>query len=778
MMSEKQQVYPSHFVTAEKKASKEWCMDYIKAMYYEFTRKDYGFGYNQRDRYKENRLYAHGLQSVNQYKELLTNSDDPKDTFINLNWEIHKKAPKYRDTILGRMDKIEYLISANAIDQLAVDAKRQYKFRKRAEILLSDLLSELQSLSGMPQTPEQQEMPKDMEGLELWLELNYKHALELAIEQGLDVVFYINKFRHILSEMRKDLVDFGVMACKDLIDSNGMVKIRHSDPSRLITSYCKKADFSDITHAGEVISITISDLRQLAGDAFSDQDYEQMARQACGKHGNPSGWQADRLQDGRMPYDDFTLLMVDAEWFSTSKLTYQKITTKYGNTTLKKRSDEFRFKEKDSFSRTHYKVVYKGCWIVDTDYCFNYGLASDMKRVKSNLADTSLSYHIFAPHMVEMRTVSMMDRMRTVLDQIQLTWLKLQDAIASARKKGLAINLDGLDDISYGGKEGEVFKPLQVVEIYNQTGNLLYRTSGVSGLEHTGLPVQELENGMASDVFRFVELMNFYRGELQDVLGVNDVFDASNPNPEVGLGTSKLAMEAANNALQPLYTVDRMLYEQLCKSCVLRLQEAVKIAPIRGIAEVMGREKAEVIEINSDIALHEYVLKIETKPDDYQRQLLEQNLQACLAEQSIDIEDAIYIRRINNLKLAEKYLVYKRKKRAELAAQQAQQQTEMASQQQQESAAMSAQMEQQRMQMEFEMTLQKEQALSQLRLQEELVKHRYRMAELEMQGAIKAEHIDLTGDIDMEIKQKEGEQKLEQIKATPKPTVAPKKKAA
>jgi hypothetical protein len=120
----------------------------------------------------------------------------------------------------------------------------------------------------------------------------------------------------------------------------------------------------------------------------------------------------------------------------------------------------------------------------------------------------------------------------------------------------------------------------------------------------------------------------------------------------------------------------------------------------------IGRYNVSILNEISDLYIYDFGVFIEVSPDEEQQAMLEQNIQMALSKQDINLEDAIDIREVRNLKLANQLLKLKRKKKQE-----ADQKWEMQKQQQQ------AQINQQSQQMAAQASMQKTQAESQAKMQ-------------------------------------------------------------
>ena len=196
--------YPSHEIDPSKKDA-DWVLQYLRTMYAEWKNNSTNslLNGNQYARFVKNRKYADGMQDVDQYKKLLDCDGDA--SYVNLDWSIVPIIPKFIDVIQGLMDKMGHNISSDAIDQLAKDLKKQKKHNMEAVVKLRDVLEELDKIAGKKMaSPEEAGAPLDMEELELHTQINnFKLSVEIAMEEAIQAVLYLNSWDEAARQIRK-----------------------------------------------------------------------------------------------------------------------------------------------------------------------------------------------------------------------------------------------------------------------------------------------------------------------------------------------------------------------------------------------------------------------------------------------------------------------------------------------------------------------------------------------------------------------------------------------
>lgn len=426
-----------------------------------------------------------------------------------------------------------------------------------------------------------------------------------------------------------------------------------------------------------------------------------MAEQARGKFGNPNKFPIGTIHS--MSYDDFKVRVLDLEWFSVDHFAYEKNIDKRGNKHISRTNPK---KEGDNIERHSVKTVYKAKWLIDSEYMWDWGLATDMKRAQSRLMDTSLSYHVFAPIFddVKMQAVGWVERCISIIDQMNLSWFKLQQAIANARPRGFAFDLNTLDDVPLG-RGGRTLTPYEVLKLYVEKGIYPYRRHSADLYNANSRPFEDIPGGMAGEAQEwFADIYNKMQ-LLRDTLGLNELTDASTPDPRTLTTTAKLAAASTNNALYGIIEADRHLLKSLYESVTLRLQTVARTRPNSQYQYAVGKNSLKFFKASPKLSTHEFAIRLEDRPDDEQRAMFMQELQALQMEGQLDIEDIILLKNTDNLKKAQQVMAYKIKKRRKAMQQEAMQQQQMNGQIQQQSVMVAEQAKQQTLQMEhqFEM---------------------------------------------------------------------------
>jgi hypothetical protein len=691
--------FPSHLVDPREKG-RDWILQYAKAAWSSWNNDNpREIFFNARYRYEVYKSYAMGNQSINKYKPLMGIDEESRETWLNIDWSVIPIVPKFRRIALGKLSKVGYNIVATPIDALANEENEEYFAKTKAKIMMREEAKKIDpSLLEAPALQLEPGEAKDMEELEMQMKYTHKHQMAIEAEQGIKLVLEQNQVEKMRERIKEDLFDYGVSGYKEWIDSNGAIKIRTVNPRSIVINHCKKNDFSDASYIGEVIEMTISDLKQMAGNEFTEEEYEDIAKNVIGKFGNPREWPST-LSIYNKGYDTFNVRVLDIEFFSVNEMVYEQRIDRRGNKVYARAKYDDKKKRKDKFERVAYKVVYKGRWIVDTNYIYDYGLCTNMKRAKSSLMDTKLSYHLYAPEFWDMKAHGMMEQIIPIADAIQIAWYRLQNAINQSRPKGIMIEMGALEDIPLGSG-GKQLTPMKVLDLYNKTGTLVYRKADAQGRMTNYKPIEELENGLGRDVMNYWQLIQNHIQMLRDITGMNEMTDGSTPDPRTLTTVAKLAYEGTNNALYGIISGDKKLLEDLSNDIVLRLQDVAEGGEVKGYVRALGGNTMRFFKMSPNVALYEFGIMIEDKPTDDERALLMQQVQAGQAGGLLDIEDAIIIQNTDNLKVAQQLLAYKIRKRREEEEMKAMRQQQMNAEVQMQSAQAAEAAKQQTIQVE------------------------------------------------------------------------------
>ena len=577
-------------------------------------------------------------------------------------------------------------------------------------------------------------LPDTLEEAEILIGANVKTDAEIAAQIGTNMTLSWNNFNDgVFRRNVNDLVALGLAVVKRSNDPNEGIKTEYVDPCNFIHSYTEDPSFEDLIYAGHVKRMSIADLKRLAGHELEEEDFKKIASSVKNKTGNDSSAfnktsYNNSLQRSENGYDQYMVEVLDFEFISVDCIYFEEKENKFGNTNFFMKGFDYEEQQGSVFQRTpskmEVKVVYSGSYIMGgCEILFNYGKAKNIPKNIHDISKVSLSYSAIATNIRNMMPKSMVDSCTGFADMLQLTHLKIQQAIAKAKPDGLIIDIEGLENVQLG--KGGDLQPLELHDIYEQTGVFYYRSKNPEG-GFQNPPVREIGNSIRN-VNELIGLYNHYLKMIRDATGVNEMMDASTPKGDTLVGVQQSAIAAGNNAIYDITNASMILFKKVCEDIVKCLQILPSESVIYQVYEnAVGKENMSVLSSFNDLPMYNFGVQVVKEMEDQDRAYLEQNIQISLQQKELDIEDAIAIRSMKDVNQAERLLVIRRKKRMAAQQQMAQQNSQQQAQIQQASAQATSQAKMQELQMEAQLESQKLQLQAQLEAQLEEVKHQFR----------------------------------------------------
>lgn len=685
--------YPRDSVPPEKK-DKYWGMGHAKATYYDYCNFPSGTCfYQSAQKYEENMLYALGMQPVTKYRKLFGVDDQTNDTWLNLDWSISHVAGTIIDIAISRMCQQEYGIVATPIDEDTKTELDKYISAVKAKILVRDMAAQASpELATHPALHPEANEPEDMEELEMRVQYGESFVRSKDAEEAIQLAFYRNEEKMFRRRLFQDLFYFGITGYDEWLE-DGMPKFRNVNRECVITNYCRWADFRDLHHAGEVIDVDLVDLALVKNDdgtlMFTDEQLEQMATDLAGKFGNPLVvGQSSSFFKG---YDRFKCKVFKVRWLSYNNYVYSDRKNSKGNPVFGEAPSHKINSTSEKYVTKRIQVAYEVKWIVGTDYAYDFKLMKDMPRSKDpkKKAMTSLGYRFIAPNFYEMRAKSMMDRLIPIIDQYQMNVYRCQNIKTRMVANGWWVDLDALENVSLSAG-GEKMKPMDLLQMFFDTGVLVGRSKDIMGDNVNYKPVMPIQNSIFNDLVAVGQDMMQQVQQMKSIVGLNDVTDSSTPNPKMLNGVANMMDQGTNNSLYPMQFAERWLMEKLAGDVYLRMQQAVQRGDVSGYIPALNSNTLKYIKLTTE-SLVDCGIMLEEKPTDDQKQFLVSNMQQNIAAGTLDLSDAVMIVNTNNLKAAEMKLAYKVKKNKAQMQKDAMANQQQTIQGQQQSAAQTAQ---------------------------------------------------------------------------------------
>ena len=671
--------FPSQSVDDATKASEKYGMEVARGIKNEWFRKSAGTGrflQNQRE-FHRLRLYARGEQSIQKYKDEFSINGDL--SYLNLDWKPVPIIPKFVDIVVNGMQDRLFTVKAFAQDPTSVKERTEFVETLERDMIAKDIIKNIQSDLGVEggQVPKD-EVPNTQEELELYMQINYKQSIEIAHEQAIDNVFKRNNYHELKKRLDYDQTVLGISCAKHTFNNTDGIKLEYVDPANLVYSYTDDPNFQDVYYFGEIKQIKSNELKkQFPG--LSDEEFEE-----CVKKSTKMNQYDYTHNDSNDSYDSNTLTVMYFNWKTWEQSVFKVKETSSGAKKAIKKDDTFN-PPKDQRSRFQKiaqarEVVYEGVLVLGANKLLKWEKAKNMVRPDSNLNTVMMNYIVSAPRFYKGKIESLVSRMVTYADLIQLTHLKLQQVIQRMTPSGVFVDADGLSEIDLGN--GTNYNPQEALNLYFQTGSIIGRSMNADGDMNPGkVPIQELPGGGGQQSQLLIQAYNYYLNMIRDVTGLNEARDGSDPDPNALVGVQKLAAANSNTATRHILHSSLYLTISLAEAISIRIKDVLEFHPQRdAFITSIGRFSVGALKEVGSLHLHDFGIFLELDPDADEKQLVENNIQAALSRDQIYLEDVIDIRQIKNIKLANQLLKYKRAKKAKQDQERAQQNIQAQSQ--------------------------------------------------------------------------------------------------
>ena len=736
--------FPSQVVSDQEKVSQDYGLQVGRAIQNEWFSSNSGstrFRSNQTT-FHNLRLYARGEQPVQKYKDELSINGDL--SYLNLDWKPVPILSKFVDIVVNGIADRSFDITTYSQDPYGVSKRTAYMesiIRDKQTEELNNFAQENFGINLFENPPET--LPDSQEELDIHMQLTYKQGIEIAEETALNTLLDENRYDLTKRRTYLDLATLGIGAVKNNFSESEGVTIDYVDPAYLVYSYTEDPYFQDIYYAGEVKFVPINEIKKQFPNLTQDQ-LERIQQQGTQNYGVFDTNVGNGYNNNR---DSNVIQVLYFNYKTYMNEVYKVKETATGATKIIIRNDQFdppveMLEEQFGKMSRSLEVLYEGVMIVGTDIMLKWEMAKNMMRPKSDVSKVKMNYAITAPRMYKGRIESLVSKCTGFADMVQLTHLKLQQVLQRMIPDGVYLDADGINEVDLGN--GTNYNPQEALNMFFQTGSIIGRSFTQDGDMNPGkVPIQEVPTGSGGQKLQtLISTYNYYLQMIRDVTGLNEARDGSTPDSRALVGVQKLAAANSNTATRHILDSGLYLTKELCECLSLRISDIIEYHPAKeAFITKIGRFNVGLLEEMSDLYMHDFGISLELTPDEEQKSLLENNIQAALQQGSIDLSDAIDIREVRNIKLANQLLKVKQKKRQERL--QVEQQANIQAQ---------AQANAQAQQVAAQAEIQKDQALFQTKAQLEQLKGQLRQQEMATEVAAKKELMGLEFQYNMQLK--------------------------
>jgi hypothetical protein len=718
--------FPDQLASDSSKASMDYGLSVASAIESEWFRREGGSSrfYSNRDTYHKLRTYAMGDQSVAKYKNELSINGDI--SYLNLDWTPVPIIPKFVDIVVNGMSNRLFEVKAEAVDSVSTNKKSFYKNSIETQMMNKEGFERAGvALGKSPFSMDPDMLPDSDDELELHMMIDYKDDIEIAEEKAITTVMYQNNYELIKRQIDEDATVLGISALRHSFNTHDGIKIDYVDPANMIWSPTEDPNFDDCYYFGEVKNVNITELKKI-DPSLTQEDIKEISKMS-------SKWDAQQGVRGGEQAENFdhnTATLLYFSYKTDKNIVYKKKVTSSGGDKVLKKDDSFNPPEDEEarFEKLSKRidVWYEGVFILGTNKILRWEVMKNMVRPKSSIQKVYAPFAVTAPRMYRGQIDSLVKRMIPFADQIQLLHLKLQQVTSKMTPDGVYMDVDGLSSINLGN--GASYTPQEALNMYLQTGSVIGRSYNEDGeYNHGKIPIQELtSSGANAKISSLINMYNYNLSMIRSVTGLNEARDGSTPDPNALVGVQKMAALNSNTATRHVLKAGLFLTQRIAECIGYRVSDLLEYSDMKeDFIKNIGRASVEILNEIKDLHIHDFGIYIELAADEEEKGVLENNIQASLSAQKIDIDDAIDIRGVKNVKIASQLLkVRKRRKdkldqkrqesniqaqsqanqQASAVAEQGKQQTISAKGQVEGSLLeMKSQLEMQRMQQEFEL---------------------------------------------------------------------------
>ena len=702
-----------------------------------------------RDKFHQNfqnfhnlRLYARGEQSIQKYKDELAIDGDL--SYLNLDWKPVPILPKFVDIVVNGISQRTFDINAFAQDPVCSKQRTDYALGLLTDINAREFLQQVQTTLGVNafNAPDPNTAPQDKEELEVHLQMDFKQSVEVAEEEVINQILDKNKYDLTRQRINYDLAVLGIGAVKTNWNESEGVTVDYVDPATLVWSYTEDPNFQDIWYCGEVKGISMSELKK-EFPALTPAELEEIQKY-------PGNQNYIRNWNGRQ--DDNTIQVLYFEYKTFTNQVFKLKENNYGLEKVLEKQDTFMPPE-DAVGygklERSIEVLYSGAKILGHPQMLKWNMAKNMTRPVADTVKVNMNYAMCAPRMYKGRINSLVNRVTGFADMIQLTHLKIQQVLSRMVPDGVYMDVDGLAEVDLGN--GTNYNPKEALNMYFQTGSIVGRSLTQDGDINRGkVPIQELNssNGQAK-ISSLIQTYQYYLQMIRDVTGLNEARDASTPDKDSLVGLQKLAAANSNTATRHILQGSLFLTHRICENISLRVADSLAYPTTRAALEnSISQYNTATLDELAALNIHDFGIFLNLEPDEEEKAQLEQNIQIALKENQIYLEDAIDIREVKNLTLANQFLKYRRKKKQEQDQKVQKEMMQAQAQAQAQAREQEAMAEVQKQQALAESQAQLKKVDMELALQKMQVElnHKMQMAELQHQYDMQLKQMDIQKD--------------------------------
>lgn len=624
--------FPNERGESHSKKEQQWYIAYLSSMLHRYTTGD-----NSELRYNWEYLntlekYAKGTQGNQKVKEKLLRKNKKTGKFTGRMKDVFQTLdilPEMIDVIISTNMKADYKPQSVAVDEASIkDKNLEMELMK---FVIEQRTQEFLKFMGIkPDVPLTDDEISNFTSADidvLYQTGGMQLQRELACVSACNTSMLYSSHKEIENLNSFDAITYGICATKTYWDFNeNVAKYRYVDIKNLVIPKSKYNDFRDITYAGEIVMMTLGEIASQCPDLKEEQVRELvMSNVAFNSDFIGLNSELEEYVHGRNDiFDEYRIGVLDAQWLATDQEVFLQANTRNGGEIYKKVEKDFRLKpskekQGQKIDRKQYVKKYEAKWVIGTDILLHYGQAANTAYKGPNgRRIPKLDYSI-----VKTGKKSLVDRCRTLVDDINLAIAKLRSAIATLPPAPRMVVYDhALQNIKFGNILQE---PMDLFDGFSENGVLV-----VNGLDRKGNPysgnggkaVEFMNSGVAEDIAIFSNEAAQKVNMLRQVLGLPEGLDGTAGQKYQLASTMQLAASASDNALFPTTSLIGPLYEKTFDCCITTWQSMCRQKELK-IEEIGLNERvANVFKISKEFSNYEFRIRVVFVPTEAEKEFL------------------------------------------------------------------------------------------------------------------------------------------------------------
>ena len=650
------------------------------------------------DKIRRLRSWCDGTVDKSQFKDFLNINEDFSamaidDTVVSF-------MPRYISAVVDSINNKFHRVSATGVDRYSLERAELSKDEIRKEMLFKKYAPTFEAATGVTQ-PVDETIPETEEELDLVAKLDFKTNYELAIEESIQKLFYLNNFDEIANLAVEDLVLHGEAVVRPDWDDDMIVKLNYVDPENYIYSYNtdRTRDMRNVFYCGEKRTVSITELQRLIGRSLSEDDLQKIkgSQRAASFQSNTN--------------KQFTCDILDFSFKATKANTYKK---KYNKGAYKILEKDSTWSPSEGYEDRKlvdsYETWYGGIYIIGTsDMLFNYRELEFLSRKRGDLKRVMTPYCHY-----KLSVQSMGERLEPIIRNLHILYAKMNMLISSVRAQGISIDLSRLTEVQLGN--GKTLTPDELVRLYQTSSTLLWASELNDG-ERSQKPIEPVVVNYLTDISNLIQLEQNLFNKADRITGLTPESQGFAPTKGAGVKAYQIAAEASSVATMLFFNGWYSVVRNVADHIAARMQDAAVYGMKGQLTSLIGKQYADNILDQYFKHYAQFRVDVELKPSEEEKAGFIEMLNLAVQTSKIQPEDAALIKlELDNPQRAvQVFSVLQRRNRKKQQEQEAQM-SQFQSQQKQQEIMVNQQMEAQKVQMDIESKMRLKQLEAQIEM--------------------------------------------------------------